>query len=506
MPVDPSIILQANNQGPDMGRVFTLAAAMQQMQVQRQKIAAQNTLRSIFSNPANFDTGGTLKPEAQQQVMAADPATGMKMQSQKLQEDVYKTDLFGKKLGMVDSAWGKAQEAYDQAKKSGATEEASRDAGQRELDTNLSELDKGGVFSEQEREHFVRKYDPLARGRLAANYQTWKDKNQSQALKEREVTARESTAASAAKRADAYDALAAGGGKGAWQILTDPTKKDAAGNPTQYRYNASTTEATTLDGKPYSPGGASKISSGATGATMSDDAVDLIADQVLAGNRMATTGLARSAANIAKVNEAIARKAKEQGMSGADIARKQAEFSGMMSGERAIGTRSANMEMAANEVKYMAPLALKASEKVDRSKFPKFNEILLSAEKGTGDEDVVRFGLAANSLIYMYAKFLNPNGIPTDADKAKATEILSTAWTKGQFKTAVDQIQQEIKAGETGVSGAKKNLGESLPGTTKPKASGKPPTITSSDAYDKLPDGADYIGPDGKPYVKGGRK
>jgi hypothetical protein len=243
-----------------------------------------------------------------------------------------------------------------------------------------------------------------------------------------------------------------------WQVLTDPTKKDAEGNPVQYRYKPSTGEATTLDLKPYTPGGASKIASGSQSAALSDDAANLIADQVIAGNRQAATGLARNAANVVKVGNAIAARAKNLGMSGADLAAIQAEYQGTVQGERTLATRTANMEIAAAEVKNMAPLALAASEKVKRTEYPSLNGIIVSAERGTGDEDIVRFGLAANSLIYTYSKFLNPNGIPTDADKAKATDILSTAWSNGQFKAAIDQIEKEIKSGQAALKTTKGEL------------------------------------------------
>src|SRR6185312_11231218 len=219
------------------------------------------------------------------------------------------------------------------------------------------------------------------------------------------------------------------------------------GKPQQFWVNPSERKIEDMNRQPvnYTP---TNLTKAASGAAISDDAADFIADGLLAGNRQAATGLARNAANMAKVDEALTRKAKEKGVSGADLAAIQAEFQGNTAGERAVGTRTANMEIAANEVKNMAPLALMASEKVDRTQYPTLNSVILAAEKGSGDEDVVRFGLAANSLIYMYAKFLNPNGIPTDADKAKAADILSTAWAKGQFRSAVDQIQQEIKVGK----------------------------------------------------------
>ena len=256
-----------------------------------------------------------------------------------------------------------------------------------------------------------------------------------------------------------------------------------------------------------------RLSGGAGGtgaASIADADADRIAEQYLAGDKSGLTGLGQGnvgGANRAKVQDSISRIAKERGMKGADIAAKIAEFSGLTASERAVGTRTAGMEIAANEVKYMAPLALQASKNVDRTEYPKFNEILLSAEKGTGDTDVVRFGLAANSLIYTYAKFLNPTGVPTDADKAKATEILSTAWSKGQFDTAVDQIQKEIKSGESGAKKTKEGLSDTLTGKhgEDQEASTLPPGI---------PDGSKQVGtyqghavyetPDGKKLVDHG--
>jgi hypothetical protein len=217
-------------------------------------------------------------------------------------------------------------------------------------------------------------------------------------------------------------------------------------------------------------------SGGIAGASIADSAARRIAEQYLAGDKSGLQGLGygnTGAANRAKVQDYISQVADERGMTGSDIAAKIAEFSGLMASERAVGTRTAGMDIAANEVKFMAPLALSASKNVDRTQYPKLNEILLAAEQGTGDENVVRFGLAANSLIYTYSKFLNPTGIPTDADKAKASEILSTAWSKGQFETAIDQIKKEIVSGQSGVKQTKEDLKSGLAGGQKKHAVGE---------------------------------
>lgn len=228
-------------------------------------------------------------------------------------------------------------------------------------------------------------------------------------------------------------------------------------------------------------------------ATLDDDAANLIADSWLNGNRQATTGFGRSPANQAKIMNAIAKEAKDKGLSGPMISALQAVYQGDVQGQRTLGSRAANMEVAANEVDLMAPLALEASQKVERTQYPSLNTIILSAAKGTGGEDVVQFGLAANSLIYTYAKFLNPTGIPTDSDKARAADILDTAWSKGQFSAAISQIKREITSGQAAISSTKGEISRLVTGDTSPQ---NPATPANKDEYDRLAPKAYYRKPD----------
>lgn len=250
--------------------------------------------------------------------------------------------------------------------------------------------------------------------------------------------------------------------------LSNPVAVEIDGKPGMAIYNKQNRSWETPEGAPIRgnvvPAKEVRDAQKATdNAPISDEGAAFAAGRVLAGDERATVGMARSNANITKVTNEIVKQAKAQNMNPGDLAVKIAQFQGTVAAERTLGTRTVNMEVPANEVEYMAPLALEASEKVDRTQFPDLNAIMLAGERRTGNTDVVQFGLAANSLIYTYAKFLNPTGIPTDADKAKASEILSTAWTKGQFKAAIDQIKREIASGQTAVQ---KTRGELAGGLT----------------------------------------
>lgn len=221
--------------------------------------------------------------------------------------------------------------------------------------------------------------------------------------------------------------------------------------------------------------------------SITDDAARFVAERVWAGDEKAMTGMARSGANITKVTNAMLQIAQERHLTASDLAAKIADFAGVQQAERTLGVRLANMEVPANEVRYMAPIALQRSQQVDRSQYPDFNRILQAGETKTGDPAIVQFGLAANALIYSYAKFLNPQGIPTDADKAKSAEILSTAWTKGQFSAAVEQIENEIKSGQASIVATREELHNLAAGRGDPVT---PPSAgVSSSAAPKYDEG-----------------
>jgi hypothetical protein len=179
------------------------------------------------------------------------------------------------------------------------------------------------------------------------------------------------------------------------------------------------------------------------------DTLGFMAQQVLAGDKSPFANLGRGqqgAQNIAALRKEVLRQAQTRGLAGSDLAALNAEFAGLQAGERTLGTRTANVEMAASEVQQLAPLALQASEAVDRTQYPTLNKILMAAEQGTGDENVVRLSVSVNGLVNTYARAISPTGNPTVSDKDHAREILEGAWSKGQFRAGVDQIGKEIAA------------------------------------------------------------
>lgn len=179
------------------------------------------------------------------------------------------------------------------------------------------------------------------------------------------------------------------------------------------------------------------------------DTITAMAHQLKAGDTSVLANLGRGAQGAQNVI-AVRRKAAElnaaQGENGAEQANRNAEFGGVKAGQRTLGTKQANIEMAATEFEQVLPVVQKASQAVSRTNYPDLNKIVQAFEQKTGDPNVVAFGGAVNTLVNLYSRAISPNGTPTVSDKEHAREILNKAWAQGQFDAAVGMMKQEIGA------------------------------------------------------------
>lgn len=205
--------------------------------------------------------------------------------------------------------------------------------------------------------------------------------------------------------------------------------------------------------------------------TMQPDELQFTARQYLAGDKTVMQNLGRGAQgarNVIAMRRTIMNEARASGMSPADVAMKLAEFSGLQSGERTLGVRTAQVGLAVNEAKKMAPLLLAASAAVPRTEFPKWNAVELAFEKGTGDPNVVKLAAALNSYVNIYARAISPIGSGTISDKEHAREVLEINFSEGQMAAAVEQLGYEMEAAKAAPEMTKQDLRD-LHGGTAPK-------------------------------------
>ncbi len=202
------------------------------------------------------------------------------------------------------------------------------------------------------------------------------------------------------------------------------------------------------------------------GEPMSEKAKETAARLLIRGNTSWMTNLGRGAQgrkDLIAVRNKAAEILDEQGV-GPEAAAEAinaatAAFMGQKRGASALGQREALITGAISTAQATAPRVLETSEKVDRTQFPDINTIILHAQQKTGGENVIRFGIAVNTLANNYARALGAgSSVLTDTARKEALELMQTNWSKGQIRVAVDQLMIEMQSELQGAKRAQKEF------------------------------------------------
>jgi hypothetical protein len=192
--------------------------------------------------------------------------------------------------------------------------------------------------------------------------------------------------------------------------------------------------------------------------TLTEEAAQKLAERLVAGDKSGLQGLgygAPGAANRALVTNIAAKLAEERGITGEDWARHNIEFQAQARGASNLGQLESRMVAAISKAQQTAPRVLETSSAVDRTKYPTLNSAILAAEKGTGDEKVLRFGIAVETFIANYAAALGQGAtVMTDNARQRASKLLETSYSKGQVASAIDQLRVEMQSELRGVRGS----------------------------------------------------
>jgi hypothetical protein len=122
------------------------------------------------------------------------------------------------------------------------------------------------------------------------------------------------------------------------------------------------------------------------------------------------------------------------------------KFQAQATGMRKLEGRAVGLTLAENEASSLIPRVREASARVSRTEYPDINKLINAAKKKTGGTDVIKLGIAIESLIPVYARVLKPVGDIGVADTARAHELLDKSWADGQINAAMDQMEVELKS------------------------------------------------------------
>jgi hypothetical protein len=208
-----------------------------------------------------------------------------------------------------------------------------------------------------------------------------------------------------------------------------------------------------------------------TSMELPPETADFIAGQLLAGNKSAAASIRASGDKSAwtKVQISLQKQAKDAGIDPKELTAITGEFEGFKSGQRALGNRQANIEMASTAAAKLAPLAVEASDNWERTKYMPINKIMAAYDAGTSDPEILKFGAAHNALINVYSRAINPTGVPTIYDKQHASEILDKAVGKEGYQAAVSQLMKEIQVEQEVPDAVKADTRARFTGAERPK-------------------------------------
>lgn len=196
-------------------------------------------------------------------------------------------------------------------------------------------------------------------------------------------------------------------------------------------------------------------------ATLDEPTTRAMASQYLAGDKSVMQNLGRGAqgaANIVALRSEIYRQAGEQGLDGKAIVNNFNEQAGNLAGQRSIGTRSANISLAANEANNMIPIALKASDAVPRGEWMPWNKMVQAYQTGSSSPELARFVAATNSLVNSYVRAVSPSGVPTDSMREHAYSMLNSAQSPKAYAAVTSIMQDEMKAAMAAPAQVRKEL------------------------------------------------
>ncbi len=216
------------------------------------------------------------------------------------------------------------------------------------------------------------------------------------------------------------------------------------------------------DGAPAVPSSAPvQVAQAPAVAGMTSDAIELRAQQLIDGNENALKGLPRSRAGMAvkiAIENRAAEIAKEKNLSPEEVNALTQQFKATTKGAQILGSRSGNLVGAISIVTATAPIVAELSSKIDRTQFPLINQLIIAGKQQTGDPDVVRLGIALNTVTNGYARAQGGgNNVLTDHAREEARQLLQLAYSDGQLKAGVDQLLIELQREQSKVGDALKD-------------------------------------------------
>ena len=454
MPTDPQIILDAGNiQGPNpqqqeqgLVSMFGLAQAVKQSRLQDQRT---NALRDAFTNPDSVDPStGLPTPVAIRKVMSVDPELGVKLQDDTLEAQVkraqaqhYKTEAGKNNFDFMSTAAGIGYDAYTAAKKNGKSEDDALMAGR--TARNDAVTNNGGVIGDDIADGIISKpFDPAGARALAGSNKEWlaeqRGEQQADEAAKRDKLAGDRLAYQEEHGDKMIAAALSRGEGGKWIVQHDPKTN------TDFRYNPETAQATTLDGKPYTPQAANKEGGGGSGGEFTPKMGALMAATAEQGVSL-PTGFRSKAQQIELYQGLLDRNPDKSPDEIAKMLKTgQIEFGAQKKETQTAANIAGKVQVFANELDKNLPLLRAAAKDVPRGNWVDLTKLIQTGDEHISDPKLKTLKGYINSTMQAYDGLGSRGGMDKDKREANRKLLLSADGPEA-FEAQLKVFENEAK-------------------------------------------------------------
>lgn len=176
-----------------------------------------------------------------------------------------------------------------------------------------------------------------------------------------------------------------------------------------------------------------------------EDAAKVAERYVKSGDRTVLQGFGTSGAAKIKIQRQVDKVMEREGITPEAMAQRTVEFEGRKAGSRTLGTMEAKMGAAAFEAEGAIKLIRGVIEKLPRTAFLPFNQLLQGYSKKTLNPDQAELYARAQAIVNTYSAVMSRGAnVTTDSSRHHASELLNTAYDAKTFNRVLDTMQNEI--------------------------------------------------------------
>jgi hypothetical protein len=178
----------------------------------------------------------------------------------------------------------------------------------------------------------------------------------------------------------------------------------------------------------------------------SPETVNFYAQQIVAGDKSAWTGLGRSQAAQAALRGAVARMMMDKGLGGDELAARYQRYNFVSAMVKTAGTAAGRIELGVSEMNNLMPQVKQASEELKRTNYPTMNAVIQAAQKEKGNTQLRNLSTRLQGLQAAFSNVLSRGGVPTDGVRAAAKELLDAHDPAAVLEMSMNAMQSEARA------------------------------------------------------------